>query len=83
MSTEKTASIPSADQLRMSILSREMAQMEQEEKLRAQEGTRAQGLHRKLPDRTRQRRRTRDDPAAGDQRRRQRQVRGDGLQLSL
>lgn len=35
MSTEKTASIPSADQLRMSILSREMAQMEQEEKLRA------------------------------------------------
>ena len=35
MSTEKMASIPSADQLRMSILSREMAQMEQEEKLRA------------------------------------------------
>jgi hypothetical protein len=35
MSTEKMASIPSADQLRMSILSKEMAQMEQEEKLRA------------------------------------------------
>lgn len=35
MSTEKPAQIPSADQLRMSILSREMAQMEQEEKLRA------------------------------------------------
>jgi hypothetical protein len=35
MSTDKPAQIPSADQLRMSILSREMAQMEQEEKLRA------------------------------------------------
>ena len=35
MSTDKPAQIPSADQLRMSILSKEMAQMEQEEKLRA------------------------------------------------
>ena len=36
MSTDKPIAVPSADELRMAILSKEMAEMEKHEKLRAQ-----------------------------------------------
>ena len=36
MSDEKPAAVPTADQLRMAILSKEMADMEKRDKLRAQ-----------------------------------------------
>lgn len=36
MSTDKPIAVPSADELRMAILSKEMAEMEKQEKLRAQ-----------------------------------------------